>query len=180
EKLEERLAKLSGGVAVINVGAATETEMKAKKSKVEDAKNATRAGVEEGIIPGGGVALLRAAQALDKLRDSDEDISTGIQIVKRALQSPLRMIAFNAGMEPSVVIQKVLSGDTNFGLNAETGEYCDLLKAGVVDPAKVCRTALENAVSIASTVLTAEVLVTDIPEKKEAPMPGAHSHGGDF
>ncbi|MBI4346622.1 MAG: chaperonin GroEL, partial [Elusimicrobia bacterium] len=182
EKLEERLAKLSGGVAVINVGAATETEMKAKKSKVEDAKNATRAGVEEGLIPGGGVALLRAAQTLEKLKDSDEDVTTGIQIVKRALQSPLRLIAQNAGLEPSVVVQKVLAGDQNFGLNAETGEYGDLVKLGVVDPAKVCRTALENAVSIASTVLTAEVLVSDIPEKKNhGGMPGEHSHGGgDF
>ena len=182
EKLEERLAKLSGGVAVINVGAATETEMKAKKSKVEDAKNATRAGVEEGIIPGGGVALLRASLSLDKVKDSDEDVTVGIQIVKRALQAPLRMIAFNAGLEPSVVIQKVLAGDTNFGLNAENGEYGDLLKRGIVDPTKVTRTALENAVSIASTVLTAEVLVSDIPEKKNhGGMPGEHSHGGgDF
>ncbi len=181
EKLEERLAKLSGGVAVINVGAATETEMKAKKSKVEDAKNATRAGVEEGIIPGGGVALLRAAQALEKLKGEDDDVSTGIQIVRRALQAPLRQIADNAGLEPSVVVQKVLSGGSDaFGLNAETGEYVDLLKAGVVDPAKVTRTALENAVSIAGTILTAEVLVSDIPEKKEPAMPGAHSHGGDM
>jgi len=156
--------------------------MKAKKSKVEDAKNATRAGVEEGIIPGGGVALLRASIALDKFKDSDEDVTTGVQIVRRALQAPLRLIAFNAGLEPSVVCQKVLAGDTNFGLNAENGEYGDLIKMGVVDPAKVTRTALENAVSIASTVLTAEVLVSDIPEKKNhGGMPGEHSHGGgDF
>ncbi|MCX5790023.1 MAG: chaperonin GroEL [Elusimicrobia bacterium] len=181
EKLEERLAKLSGGVAVINVGAATETEMKAKKSKVEDAKNATRAGVEEGIIPGGGVALLRAAQTLEKLKGEDEDSTTGIQIVRRALQAPLRQIAHNAGLEPSVVVQRVLAGDTNFGLDAETGEYGDLFKMGIVDPAKVTRTALENAVSIASTVLTSEVLVVDIPEKKSnGGMPGEHSHGGEF
>ena len=179
EKLQERLAKLSGGVAVINVGAATETEMKAKKAKVEDASNATRAGVEEGMIAGGGAALLRAAEALDKFKGDNEDETTGGQIVRRALQSPLRQIAENSGLEASVVVQKVLSSTSGTGLNAYTGEYVDLFKAGIVDPLKVTRTALENAVSIVSTILTTECLVADIPEKKEAAMP-AHSHGGDM
>ncbi|MBI4370661.1 MAG: chaperonin GroEL [Elusimicrobia bacterium] len=179
EKLQERLAKLSGGVAVINVGAATETEMKAKKAKVEDASNATRAGVEEGMIPGGGVALLRAGEALDKFKGDDEDETTGGQIVRRSLQSPIRQIAENSGFEPSVVVQKVLASANGVGLNAATGEYVDLLKAGVVDPLKVTRTALENAVSIVGTILTTEVLVSDIPEKKEAPAAGG-GHGGDM
>jgi len=178
EKLQERLAKLSGGVAVINVGAATETEMKAKKSKVEDASNATRAGVQEGMIAGGGVALLRAASVLEKFVGEDADETTGGQIVRRALQSPIRQIAENSGLEASVVVQKVLSSANNVGLNAETGEYVDLFKAGIVDPLKVTRTALENAVSLVGTILTTEVLVADIPEKKE-PMPGGpYGHGG--
>jgi len=172
EKLQERLAKLSGGVAVINVGAATETEMKAKKAKVEDASNATRAGVEEGMIAGGGVALLRAAAVLDKFAGADVDETTGGRIVARALQSPMRQIAENSGLEPSVVVQKVLSSPGNVGLNAETGEFVDLFKAGIVDPLKVTRTALENAVSLVGTILTTEVLVADIPEKKEPAMPG--------
>ena len=182
EKLQERLAKLSGGVAVINVGAATETEMKAKKAKVEDASNATRAGVEEGMIAGGGVALLRAGEALEKFKGEDEDETTGGQIVRRALQAPVRMIAQNSGFEASVVVQKVLAASAGTGLNAATGEYVDLFKAGVVDPLKVTRTALENAVSIVGTILTTEVLVSDIPEKKEPAMAGAgaHSHGGDM
>ncbi|MDE2491327.1 MAG: chaperonin GroEL, partial [Elusimicrobia bacterium] len=167
EKLQERLAKLSGGVAVINVGAATETEMKAKKAKVEDASNATRAGVEEGMIAGGGAALLRAAEALDKFKGEDEDETTGGQIVRRALQAPIRLIAENSGYEASVVVQKILASGAGIGLNADNGEYVDLFKAGVVDPLKVTRTALENAVSIVGTILTTEVLVSDIPEKKE-------------
>ncbi|MBI4050958.1 MAG: chaperonin GroEL, partial [Elusimicrobia bacterium] len=167
EKLEERLAKLSGGVAVIYVGAATETELKAKKSKVEDARNATKAGVEEGIVPGGGVTLLRASKNLDNLKGADEDEETGIRIIKKALEAPLRQIAENAGMEGSVVVEKVFNLGEGWGLNAETGEYVDLMKAGVVDPAKVTRTALQNAASIAGTVLTTEVLISDIPEKKE-------------
>ncbi|MBI4677307.1 MAG: chaperonin GroEL [Elusimicrobia bacterium] len=179
EKLQERLAKLSGGVAVISVGAATETEMKAKKSKVEDASHATRAGVEEGMIPGGGVALLRAAQVLEKFKGEDDDETTGGRILRRALESPIRQIAENSGFEGSVVVQKVLGGNDGMGLNAETGEYMDLYKAGVVDPLKVTRTALQNAVSLAGTILTTEVLVTDIPEKKENSMPG-HGHGGDM
>ncbi len=181
EKLQERLAKLSGGVAVINVGAATETEMKAKKAKVEDASNATRAGVEEGMIEGGGVALLRAGEALDKFKGADEDETTGGQIVRRALQAPLRQLADNSGCEASVVVQKILSSARGIGLDAATGEYVDLFKAGIVDPLKVTRTALENAVSIVGTILTTEVLISDIPEKKELAMAGGgHGHGGDM
>ncbi len=181
EKLQERLAKLSGGVAVINVGAATETEMKAKKAKVEDASNATRAGVEEGMIAGGGVALLRAGESLEKFKSADEDETTGGQIVRRALQAPIRQLANNSGQEASVVVQKILSSAQGIGLDAATGEYVDLFKAGIVDPLKVTRTALENAVSIVGTILTTEVLVADIPEKKEPAMAGAgHQHGGDM
>ncbi len=180
EKLQERLAKLSGGVAVINVGAATETEMKAKKAKVEDASNATRAGVEEGMIAGGGVALLRASESLEKFKGATDDETTGGQIVRRALQAPIRQLAENSGFEGSVVVQKVLSSNAGFGLDAATGEYVDLFKAGVVDPLKVTRTALENAVSIVGTILTTEVLVTDLPEKKEPVGAGAHAHGGDM
>ncbi len=181
EKLQERLAKLSGGVAVINVGAATETEMKAKKAKVEDASNATRAGVEEGMIAGGGVALLRAGEALEKFKGADEDETTGGQIVRRALQAPLRQLADNSGAEASVAVQKILSSASGIGLDASTGEYVDLFKAGIVDPLKVTRTALENAVSIVGTILTTEVLISDIPEKKEPAMAGGgHQHGGDM
>ncbi|MBU2567481.1 MAG: chaperonin GroEL [Elusimicrobia bacterium] len=170
EKLEERLAKLVGGVAVINVGGATETAMKAKKFKVEDARHATRAGVEEGIVPGGGVALLRAISVLAKIKGEDSDEQTGINIVKKALEQPIRQISENAGFEGSIVIEKILaSSDPNFGLNAETGEYTDLIKAGVVDPVKVTRTALENAASISGYLLTTEVLISEIPEKKGQP-----------
>jgi chaperonin GroEL len=177
EKLQERLAKLVGGVAVIKVGAATETEMKEKKARVEDAMHATRAAVEEGIVPGGGVALARCAAALDKLKlEGDEQI--GVNIVKRALQEPLRQIVENAGQEGAVVLGKVLeSKDTNYGFNALSDEYEDLVKAGVLDPTKVVRTALTNAGSIASLMLTTEALVAEIPEKKEAPM-GGGGHGG--
>jgi chaperonin GroEL len=181
EKLQERLAKLSGGVAVINVGAATETEMKAKKAKVEDASNATRAGVEEGMIAGGGVALLRAGESLEKFKGADEDETTGGQIVRRALQAPLRQLADNSGQEASVVVQKILSSATGIGLDCSTGEFVDLFKAGIVDPLKVTRTAIENAVSIVGTILTTEVLISDIPEKKEPAMAGGgHQHGGDM
>jgi len=181
EKLQERLAKLSGGVAVINVGAATETEMKAKKAKVEDASNATRAGVEEGMIAGGGVALLRAGESLEKFKGADEDETTGGQIVRRALQAPLRQLADNSGCEASVAVQKILTSALGIGLDASTGEYVDLFKAGIVDPLKVTRTALENAVSIVGTILTTEVLISDIPEKKEPAMAGGgHQHGGDM
>ncbi|HKF05746.1 MAG TPA: chaperonin GroEL [Candidatus Sulfotelmatobacter sp.] len=176
EKLQERLAKLVGGVAVIKVGAATETEMKEKKARVEDAMHATRAAVEEGIVPGGGVALARTASALEKIKaEGDEQI--GINIVKRAITEPLRMIAENAGEEGAVVLGKVLdSKEANYGFNAFSGDYEDLVKAGVLDPTKVVRTALQNAGSIASLMLTTEALVAEIPEKKEAP--AAPGHGG--
>ncbi len=177
EKLQERLAKLVGGVAVIKVGAATETEMKEKKARVEDAMHATRAAVEEGIVPGGGVALARSAAALDKLKlEGDEQI--GVNIVRRAIQEPLRMIAENAGEEGAIVLGKVLdSKDPNFGYNAFSNEYEDLVKAGVLDPTKVVRTALTNAGSIAALMLTTEALVSEIPEEKKAPA-GGGGHGG--
>jgi chaperonin GroEL len=178
EKLQERLAKLVGGVAVIKVGAATETEMKEKKARVEDAMHATRAAVEEGIVPGGGVALARCVATLEKLKvEGDEQI--GVNIVKRAIAEPLRMIAENAGEEGAIVLGKVTEAkDANFGYNALTGEYEDLVKAGVLDPTKVVRTALQNAGSIAALMLTTEALVSEIPEdKKAAPMPGGHGGG---
>ncbi|MDR0646223.1 MAG: chaperonin GroEL [Elusimicrobiota bacterium] len=178
EKLQERLAKLSGGVAVINVGAATETELKAKKAKVEDARNATRAGVEEGIVPGGGVALARCEDALAAIKEADEDIQTGINIVRKALTAPLKQIAENSGLDGAVVVEKVRNLAGNEGYNADTDTYEDLLKAGVVDPAKVVRTALENAASIAATVLLTEALVADLPEKKEAMPPMGGMGGG--
>jgi chaperonin GroEL len=177
EKLQERLAKLVGGVAVIRVGAATEVEMKEKKARVEDALNATRAAVEEGIVPGGGVALIRAGNALDKLDISGAE-AFGVQIVRRALEEPLRMIAENAGREGSIVVQKVRQGDANFGYNAATDTYGDLLADGVIDPAKVTRTALQNAASVASLMLTTEALVAEIPEKKEAHGPAPGGMGG--
>jgi chaperonin GroEL len=182
EKLQERLAKLSGGVAVINVGAATETEMKEKKARVEDALHATRAAVEEGIVPGGGVALIRSIGALDTLKlKSDEKI--GAQIVRRALEEPLRQLASNAGYEGSVVVQRVLSEKPNVGFNAESGEFEDMLQAGVIDPKKVTRTALENAASIAGLLLTTEALVTEIAEEEKSPAmggPGGMPPGGMY
>jgi chaperonin GroEL len=181
EKLQERLAKLAGGVAVIKVGAATETEMKEKKARVEDALHATRAAVEEGIVPGGGVALLRGAKALDGLKlTGDEQI--GVNVVRRACEEPLRQIAQNAGFEGAVVVEKVRANSSpNFGFNAESGEYEDLVKAGVIDPTKVARTALQNASSIASLMLTTEALICEIPEKKSAPaMPGGHGGEMDY
>jgi chaperonin GroEL len=178
EKLQERLAKLVGGVAVIKVGAATETEMKEKKARVEDAMHATRAAVEEGIVPGGGVALIRAIPAVVALiatLEGDEKI--GASIIRRAIEEPLRIIVANAGEEGSVVIQKIIeSKDTNFGYNAGTGVYEDLVKSGVIDPTKVTRTALQNAASISGLLLTTEAIIAEIPEKKEAA--GGHSHGG--
>src|ERR1700687_5115881 len=178
EKLQERLAKLVGGVAVIKVGAATETEMKEKKARVEDAMHATRAAVEEGIVPGGGVALARCAATLDKVKaDGDEQI--GINIVKRAITEPLRMIVEKAGEEGAVIMGKVLeSTDANYGLTAFSHERKDLVKPGVLDPTKVVRTALQNAESIASLMLTTEALIAEIPEKKEAPAGGGHGGGG--
>ena len=170
EKLQERLAKLVGGVAVINVGAATEAEMKAKKFKVEDAMNATRAGVEEGIVAGGGVALLKAQAVLDGLKGADSDEQTGINIVKKSLEGPIRQIIENAGIEASVIVDKIKNKkDASYGYNADNDEFVDMIKAGIVDPAKVTRTALQNAASIAGLVLTTEALVTDIPEKKDTP-----------
>jgi chaperonin GroEL len=179
EKLQERLAKLSGGVAVLNVGAATEVEMKEKKDRVDDALHATRAAVEEGIVPGGGVAFIRAIEALDKLKGSNEDETTGIAIVKRALEEPLRQIVGNAGIEGSIVVQKVKEGKGDFGFNAKDEEYENLYKAGVIDPTKVTRIALENAASIAGMVLTTECVVADKPKKEEPHMPaGAPGMGG--
>ncbi|HDR9008585.1 TPA: chaperonin GroEL [Burkholderia vietnamiensis] len=168
EKLQERVAKLAGGVAVIKVGAVTEVEMKEKKDRVDDALHATRAAVEEGIVPGGGVALLRARAALTDLKGANGDQDAGIRIVLRALEAPLRVIASNAGDEPSVVIAKVVEGSGNFGYNAATGEYGDLVEAGVVDPTKVTRTALQNAASIAGLVLTTDATVADAPKDERA------------
>ncbi|MCG5078813.1 chaperonin GroEL [Paraburkholderia tagetis] len=167
EKLQERVAKLAGGVAVIKVGAATEVEMKEKKDRVDDALHATRAAVEEGIVPGGGVALLRARSAVTSLRGANSDQDAGVQIVLRALEAPLRVIATNAGDEPSVVIAKVLEGKGNFGYNAATGEYGDLVEAGVVDPTKVARTALQSAASIAGLILTTDATVAEAPKDEK-------------
>jgi chaperonin GroEL len=170
EKLQERLAKLSGGVAVINVGAATEVEMKEKKARVEDALHATRAAVEEGIIPGGGVALLRTVPALDKVKVDDEE-AVGVDIMRRALDAPLRQICANAGDEPSIVAQAVREGKDDFGYDARTGEYVNMFKAGIIDPTKVARVAVQNATSIAGMILTTEAAVTEIPEKEAPAMP---------
>ncbi len=176
EKLQERLAKLAGGVAVINVGASTEVEMKEKKARVEDALHATRAAVEEGIVAGGGVALIRCGKAIDNVKlEGDEAI--GAQIVRRAIESPIRMLCANAGVEGAVVVGQVASGKGNYGYNVATGEYEDLVKAGVVDPTKVTRTALQNAASIAGLLLTTECMITELPEKKEAAGGGGHGHG---
>jgi chaperonin GroEL len=180
EKLQERLAKLAGGVAVIKVGAATETEMKEKKARVEDALHATRAAVEEGIVPGGGVALLRAASVLSDLKVSgDEQI--GVDIVRRACEEPARQIAGNAGFEGAIVVEKVRAGSGNYGFNAATGQYEDLVAAGVIDPTKVTRTALQNAASISALMLTTEAMICEIPEKKPAaPAPGGEHGGMDY
>jgi len=167
EKLQERLAKLVGGVAVINIGAATETEMKEKKARVEDALNATRAAVEEGVVPGGGVALVRCIPALDKAEASGEE-KNGIELLRRALQEPLRQIAINAGFEGSVVVNQVLDGKDDFGFNAETGQFENLVAAGVIDPAKVVRFALQNAASVTGLMLTTEAMITEKPQKKKA------------
>jgi chaperonin GroEL len=180
EKLQERLAKLVGGVAVIKVGAATESEMKEKKARVEDAMHATKAAVEEGIVPGGGVALLRASKALDKLK-LDTDQQVGVNLVRRAIEEPMRWIATNAGQEGSIVVQKVKELKDEEGYNAQSDKYENLVQAGVIDPAKVVRSALQNAASIASLLLTTEALVSEIPEeKKEAPMPGGGGMGGMY
>ena len=183
EKLQERLAKLVGGVAIIKVGAATETEMKEKKARVEDAMHATRAAVEEGIVPGGGVALVRAARVLEDAkgiigRGGDPDEQIGVSIVRRALEEPLRQIVQNAGKEGAVVVEKVrIDKNDNFGFNAQTEVYEDLVKAGVIDPAKVTRTALQNAASIAGLMLTTEAMIAEVPEENQAPMPGGGMGG---
>ncbi len=177
EKLQERLAKLAGGVAVINVGAQTETEMKEKKARVEDALHATRAAVEEGIVAGGGVALIRTIAAIEAVKGANDDEQIGVDIIKRAVEGPLRSLAANAGVEGSLIVQEVKKRKGNEGYNVATGEYEDLVKAGVVDPKKVTRSALQNAASIAGLLLTTECLITDAPEK-EKPAAGGHSHGG--
>jgi chaperonin GroEL len=176
EKLQERLAKLAGGVAVIKVGAATETEMKEKKARVEDALHATRAAVEEGIVPGGGVALVRAAMALKNFKcEGDEQI--GVDIIRRACEEPMRQISGNAGYEGAIILEKVRNEkNPNFGFNAGTGEYEDMVKSGVIDPTKVTRSALQNASSIAALMLTTEAMISEIPQKSAPAHPG---HGGD-
>jgi chaperonin GroEL len=176
EKLQERVAKLAGGVAVIKVGAATEVEMKEKKARVEDALHATRAAVEEGVVPGGGVALVRALAAIEKLKGDNHDQNIGIDIARRALTEPLRQIVANSGDEPSVVLAKVQEGKGNFGYNAANGEYGDMVKFGILDPTKVTRSALQNAASVAGLMITTECMVAELP-KKEAPA-GGHAHGG--
>jgi chaperonin GroEL len=178
EKLQERLAKIVGGVAVINVGAATETEMKEKKARVEDALHATKAAVEEGIVPGGGVALLRCIPALEHIKGVPDEQMVGVTIVKRALEEPIRQIVQNAGVEGSVVVDKVRQEkNTSFGFNAANEEYVDMLKAGIIDPTKVTRCALQNAASVAGLMLTTEVMITELPEEKKEPAMGGHSHG---
>jgi len=181
EKLQERLAKIVGGVAVINVGASTETEMKEKKARVEDALHATKAAVEEGIVPGGGVALLRCVSALDKITNLPHDQQVGVSLVKRALEEPVRQIAQNAGFEGSVVVERVKKEAANTGFDAASEKYVDMIEAGIIDPTKVTRYALQNAASVASLMLTTEVMISEIPDDKKAQpggMPGGHSHGG--
>ncbi|HZF97766.1 MAG TPA: chaperonin GroEL [Pseudoxanthomonas sp.] len=178
EKLQERVAKLAGGVAVIKVGASTEIEMKEKKARVEDALHATRAAVEEGVVPGGGVALIRALQALGELKGSNEDQNHGINIAKRAMEAPLREIVANCGEEPSVVLNKVAAGEGNFGYNAATGEFGDMIAFGILDPTKVTRSALQNAASIAGLMITTEAMVAEAPKKEEPAAAGGGMSGG--
>ena len=178
EKLQERLAKLAGGVAVIRVGAATEAEMKEKKARVEDALNATRAAVEEGIVPGGGVAFIRAIKGLDNITEVDDEERAGVNIVKKVLEEPLREIASNAGWDGSIVVEKVKEGKGSHGFDAARLEYCDLVEAGIVDPTKVARSALQNAASVAGLLLTTEALVAEKPKKKDDLGPGAMPPGG--
>jgi chaperonin GroEL len=179
EKLQERLAKLAGGVAIIKVGGASEVEVKERKDRVDDAMHATRAAVEEGIVAGGGTALLYASRALDNLKAPGADQKAGVNIIRRALQAPIRQIAENAGTDGSVVVGKVMeSKDTNFGFDAQKGEYTNLVKAGIIDPTKVVRTALQDAASVASLLITTEAMVAERPEKKSPPMPGGGGMGG--
>ncbi|MFT5190794.1 MAG: chaperonin GroEL [Verrucomicrobiales bacterium] len=177
EKLQERLAKLAGGIAVINVGAATETEMKEKKARVEDALHATRAAVEEGIVPGGGTALIRAQACLAKVK-AEGDLATGVAIVSRAIESPLRQLAANAGVEGALIVEQVKKSKGNIGYNVATEKYEDLILAGVVDPTKVTRAALQNAASISGLLLTTECLISELPEKEAAGGDHGHDHGG--
>jgi len=177
EKLQERVAKLSGGVAVIKVGAATEIEMKEKKARVEDALHATRAAVEEGVVPGGGVALIRAQKALDKVRGANDDQQVGINILRRALEEPIRQIVINAGEDGSVILNKVQEGEGDYGYNAATGEYGNLIELGIIDPTKVARTALQNAASVAGLLLTTEAMVTELPKTEEAGPPAPDMSG---
>jgi chaperonin GroEL len=181
EKLQERLAKLAGGVAVIRVGGATEVEVKERKDRVDDAMHATRAAVEEGVLPGGGVALLRATDALKKVRAGNDDQKTGVDIVRKALQFPARQIAINAGEDGSVIVGKILEKDQyGFGFDAQSGEYANLIQKGIIDPTKVVRTAIQNASSVAGLLITTEAMVAELPKKKE-PMPAMPPGGGmDF
>jgi chaperonin GroEL len=167
EKLQERLAKLAGGVAVIKVGAATEMAMKEKKARIEDAMHATRAAVEEGVVPGGGVALIRASAAIDDVKVENDDQAAGVRILRRAIEEPLRQIVLNCGMEPDVVLNNVRTGTDAYGYNAATGEYGDMLKMGVLDPTKVTRLALQNAASVVSLMITTEAMISELPEKKK-------------
>jgi chaperonin GroEL len=178
EKLQERAAKLAGGVALVKVGAATEIEMKEKKARVEDALHATRAAVEEGIVPGGGVAYIRARSALDTIKGDNPDQEAGIKIVRRALEEPLRQIVANSGAEPSVALNRVAEGKGNFGFNAQTEQYGDLVEMGVVDPTKVARTALQNAASVAGLLLTTEAMVAELAEEKNGARPRGNGMGG--
>jgi len=178
EKLQERLAKLAGGVAVIKIGAATEVEMKEKKARVDDALHATRAAVEEGVVPGGGIALIRALESLQALQGANGDQNIGIAIAKRAMEEPLRQIVANAGEEPSVVVNKIRAGKGNFGYNAATGEYGDMMKMGILDPTKVTRAALQNAASVASLLITTEAMIAEAPKKEPAASGGPG--GGDM
>src|SRR5262249_49045566 len=182
EKLQERLAKLAGGVAVIRVGGATEVEVKERKDRVDDAMHATRAAVEEGILPGGGVALLRATESLKKLRTSNDDQKTGVEIVRKALSAPARQIALNAGEDGSIIVGKILEKDQySYGFDAQSGEYVDMLKKGIIDPTKVVRTAIQNASSVAALLITTEAMVAEVPKKNAPAMPAMPGGGGmDF
>jgi chaperonin GroEL len=181
EKLQERLAKLSGGVAVLKIGASTEVEMKEKKARVEDALHATRAAVEEGIVPGGGVAYLRSIKKLDEVKTDNEDQKIGVEIIRRSVEEPIRLIVENAGLEGSVVVNKIKEGKDDYGFNAQTEKYENLIQAGVIDPTKVARIALENAASVAGLLLTTEATIVEKPEKDKAPqMPHGGGMGGDM
>src|SRR5204863_9745211 len=178
EKLQERLAKLAGGVAVIRVGGATETEVKERKDRVDDAMHATRAAVEEGILPGGGVALLRASEVLKKLRTQNDDQKTGVEIVRKALSWPARQIALNAGEDGSIVIGKILEKDTYaFGFDAQSGEYVNMMSKGIIDPTKVVRAALQGAASVAGLLITTEAMIAEVPKKQSPAMPGGPGGG---